>query len=161
MAAGKSAPEITVSDEDLDQVDKMFGEQGAGATDDMFVDADDLLEQVEEDDSEGWNPTEPGAGIAGVIIKIGETRSDFAKPGENPMVPTVTIQNREGKFRIIGFGSVLKREMEDLIETGGIKVGNLLAAKYFGEKPIKRGPYAGKKYKHYSVMTQAPAPRKP
>jgi hypothetical protein len=151
----------TPADDLLDQADELFGEQGAGATDELFGDADDLLGHVEEDDSEGWNPSEKGEGIAGVIIKIGETRSDFAKPGENPMVPTVTIQNREGKFRIIGFGSVLKREMEDLIEGGKIKVGNILAAKYWGEKPIKRGPFAGKNYKHYSVVAQPPAPRKP
>lgn len=156
--AGKSTD---VASDLLDQADELFGEQGAGATEELFVDADDLLGHVEEDDSEGWNPTEPGSGIAGVILKIGETRSDFAKPGENPMVPTVTIQNREGKFRIIGFGSVLKREMEDQIASGSIKVGNIMAAKYWGEKPIKRGPFAGKNYKHYSVVAQAPAPRKP
>ena len=78
------------------------------------------------------------------------------KPGENPMVPTVTIQTRDGKYRVIGFGSVLKRELEDGIEAGTIKVGNLMAVKYWGEKPIKKGPFAGKNYRHYSVAAQAP-----
>lgn len=143
------------SEPDFDEADALF-DSGAEPTDDDFAGADDLLDEVEEDDSEGWNPTEKGEGIAGLITKIGETRSDFAKPNENPMVPTVTIQTRDGKYRVIGFGSVLKRELEDGIEAGTIKVGNLMAVKYWGEKPIKKGPFAGKNYRHYSVAAQAP-----
>lgn len=158
--AGKtttSGPTIEVSEADLDAADALFGADGAGATEGSFDEADDLLDHVEEDDSEGWNPTEKGEGVAGVIIKIGETRSDFADDGENPMVPTVTIQNRNGKFRIIGFSSVLKREMQDQIDAGRCVVGNLMAVKYWGEKPIKRGRFAGKNYRHYSVVCSAPA----
>jgi hypothetical protein len=128
-----------------DEVDEMFeGNDGAGSDDDF----DDLLDTVEEDDSEGWVPTEKGEGISGVVVKVGETRSDFANDGENPMVPTVTLLTKDGdKFRVIGYGAVLKRELQD----ADPKVGDRLAVKYFGEKPIKKGRFAGKPYKHFGV----------
>lgn len=149
MAGKTSTP--TPNAEDFDAADDLFGadapEEGA------FEDADDLLNSVQEDDAEGWVPEKRGDSLAGVVIKVGETRSDFAKPGEDPMVPTVTVQTRDGdKYRVIGFGSVLKREIEDQDP----QVGDIFAVKYWGEKPIKRGPYAGKNYKHYSVAVQKP-----
>jgi len=147
---------------DLDEADALFGANTD--VDDLgdgdFSDADDLLDEVEEDDAEGWNPTERGEQISGVIVKVGQTRSDFAPPGTDPMVPTVTIQNSEGKWRVIGFASVLRKEMEAIIDNGSCKVGNLFAAKYWGEKPIKKGPFAGKNYKHYSVIAKARTAKK-
>ncbi len=133
------------------EADEMFGVQTQAVTEDDFADVDDLLDSVEEDDSEGWVPTEKGEGIAGVVVKVGETRSDFANDGENPMVPTVTIQTRDGsKFRVIGYGSVLKRELTD----ADPRVGDRIAVKYFGEKPIKKGRFAGKPYKHFGVVVK-------
>lgn len=128
-----------------DEVDEMFSES---ASEDDF---DDLLDQVVEDDSEGWVPSEPGEGIAGTVVKVGETRSDFAKEGEDPMVPTVTIQTKDGdKFRVIGYGAVLRRELLD----ANPQVGDKIAVKYFGEKPVKKGRYAGKPYKHFGVAVR-------
>lgn len=152
------AQNTTVDTSDLDEADALFGngEGGVGDLgDDDFAEADDLLDEVEEDDAEAWNPTEAGEQISGVIVKVGETRSDFAAKGEDPMVPTVTVENRDGKFRIIGFASVLRKELQAVIDAGTCVPGNLFAARYFGEKPIKRGPYAGKNYKHYGVMAKA------
>lgn len=132
-----------------DEVDEMFGAPAPDADD--FADVDDLLNEVEEDDSEGWVPTEKGEGIAGIVVKVGETRSDFANDGENPMVPTVTIETRDGtKYRVIGYGAVLKRELQD----ADPKVGDRIAVKYFGEKPIKKGRFAGKPYKHFGVVVR-------
>lgn len=129
-----------------DDLDEMFGADAPD--DDDFADVDDLLDQVKEDDAEGWVPTERGEGIAGIVVKVGETRSDFANDGENPMVPTVTLLTKDGtKYRVIGYGSVLKRELQD----ADPHVGDKLAVKYFGEKPIKKGRYQGKPYKHYQV----------
>lgn len=134
-----------------DEVDEMFGTSAPSVDDDDFVDVDDLLDEVEEDDSEGWVPTEKGEGIAGVVVKVGETRSDFANDGENPMVPTVTILTKTGdKYRVIGYGAVLKRELQD----ADPRVGDLIAVKYFGEKPIKKGRFAGKPYKHFGVVVR-------
>jgi len=134
-----------------DDVDEMFGAPAPGVSEDDFADVDDLLNEVEEDDSEGWVPTEKGEGIAGIVVKVGETRSDFANDGEDPMVPTVTIQTRDGdKFRVIGYGAVLKRELKD----ADPRVGDRIAVKYFGEKPIKKGRFAGKPYKHFGVVVK-------
>lgn len=131
------------SDEDLLN---SLGKDGGNEGD--FVDPDDLLNSIEEDDSEGWVPTEKGEGIVGTVIKVGVTRSDFASDGEDPNVPTITIETKDGdKFRIIGYGSVLKRELVD----ADPQKGDTLAVKYWGEKPIKKGKFAGRPYKHYSV----------
>lgn len=134
-----------------DDVDEMFGAPTPGTDADDFADVDDLLDEVEEDDSEGWVPTEKGEGIAGVVIKVGVTRSDFAPDGEDPNVPTVTIQTKNGdKFRVIGYGAVLKRELND----ADPRVGDRIAVKYFGEKLIKKGKFAGRPYKHFGVVVK-------
>lgn len=141
MATNKTA----ASAADFDEADDIFGANVEGAD---WDGADDLLNTVMEDDSEGWVPTEKGESLSGIVVKVGEVRSDFAKPGEDPMVPTVTVQTRDGsKYRVIGYGSVLGREIRDAAP----QVGDLFAVKYFGEKPIKKGAYAGKMYKHFSV----------
>lgn len=134
-----------------DDVDEMFGAPVPAPDADDFADVDDLLNEVEEDDSEGWVPTEKGEGIAGIVVKVGETRSDFANDGEDPMVPTVTIQTKDGtKYRVIGYGAVLKRELKD----ADPRVGDKIGVKYFGEKPIKKGRFAGKPYKHFGVVVR-------
>lgn len=121
-----------------DLLDEMDGAAGE------FDDDLDLLDEVEEDDSEGWVPEKAGEGIQGVVVKVGETRSDFS----DEMCPTVTIETKDGtKYRVIGYGSVLKRELQD----ADPKPGDLMAVKYFGEKPIKKGKYAGRPYKHFGV----------
>lgn len=110
-------------------------------------DAGDLLDEVIEDDSYGWIPEVPGDGVQGVVLKKGVTTSDFS---DEP-VPTVTIETDSGeKIRITGYGAVLRRELED----ADVEPGDLLAVKYFGEKPIQRGRYAGKMYKHYGVAVR-------
>lgn len=132
---------------DFDEADDLFGADGASTTGADFDDADDLLNSVQEDDAEGWVPTERGEAISGVVVKVGEVRSDFS----DDMCPTVTVQTKDGdKYRIIGYGSVLKRELEDAAP----KVGDLLAVKYWGEKVLKKGKFAGKNYKHFSVAVK-------
>jgi hypothetical protein len=128
--------------------------QNNGTAEDLFDDIDlddDLLGEIDEDDSEGWVPEKVGEGVQGEVIKVGETRSDFARDGEDPMVPTVTIKTKTGeKYRIIGYGAVLKREMQD----ADPQVGDLFAIKYFGDKLVKKGKWAGKPYKHFGVAVR-------
>ena len=145
-----AAPAPTASD--FDDADNLFSGDGAAtANGSDFDDADDLLNTVQEDDAEGWVPSEKGESLSGVVTKVGETRSDFARDGEDPMCPTVTVMTREGdKFRVIGFGAVLKREILD----ADPHVGDLFAVKFWGEKLIKKGKYAGKPYKHFSVAVK-------
>lgn len=134
-----------------DDVDELFGKPAVGTSDDEFEGLDDLLDEVEEDDSEGWVPKVKGEGIAGIVVKVGETRSDFANDNEDPMCPTVTIQTKDGtKWRVIGYGSVLKRELKD----ADPKPGDMMGVKYFGEKPIKSGKFAGRPYKHFGVVVR-------
>jgi hypothetical protein len=148
MAASKSKGTVEVQDD----VDAMFQDAGESAEGlDDLADVDDLLDEVEEDDSEGWVPSEPGEGIAGRVIKVGQTRSDFAKDGEDPMCPTVTIETKDGaKYRVIGYGAVLRRELMDKDP----QVGDLMAVKYFGEKLIRKGRFQGKPYKHFGVVVR-------
>lgn len=147
MAASTKSTSSTKST-GQDEVDALFGADAPD--DDDFAGVDDLLNEVEEDDSEGWVPSEPGEGIAGIVVKVGETRSDFANDGEDPMCPTVTIQTKDTKWRVIGYGSVLKREINDAKP----EVGDLMAVKYFGEKLIRKGRFAGKPYKHFGVVVR-------
>ena len=58
-----------------DDVDEMFGAPAPGTAPDDFADVDDLLNEGEEDDPEGWVP---------------------AEKGEDPIVLTVTIRTRGG-----------------------------------------------------------------
>lgn len=117
--------------------------------DDINLDDEDfdLLDSVMEDDSEGWVPDKPGDGVQGVVIKVGETKSDFS----DELAPTVTIETKDGsKFRIIGYGSVLRREIQD----ADPNPGDIFAVKYFGEKKIKNGKWAGRDYKHFGVAVR-------
>ena len=142
---------------DFDDADNLFGSDGAQGGAGDFDEADDLLNTVQEDDSEGWVPAEKGEYLSGIVVKVGETRSDFARDGEDPMCPTVTVQTRNGdKYRVIGFGAVLKREIID----HDPQVGDLFAVKYWGEKLIKKGKYAGKPYKHFSVAVRKAGARR-
>jgi hypothetical protein len=146
MAASKNAPATTPAERD--EVDDLFDQADKASRDDEFADVDDLLDEVEEDDSEGWVPTEAGQGIVGKVIKVGVTRSDFAADGEDPNVPTVTLELKDGtKYRIIGYSSVLKRELTDQ----NPQVDDFMAVKYFGEKKLKTGKFAGRPYKHFGV----------
>lgn len=146
-----AAKDVKPAVDDFDEAAKLMSGSGDEVSDDDFVDADDLLDSVQEDDAEGWVPSERGEALSGVVTKVGETRSDFATSDEDAMCPTVTIQTRDGdKYRVIGYGAVLKREMQDAAP----KVGDLMAVKYWGEKPIKKGKFAGKMYKHFSVAVK-------
>lgn len=147
MAKPTTAPTAA----DFDEADDLFGADGASTTGTDFDEADDLLNSVDEDDAEGWVPTERGESVSGVVVKVGETRSDFATSDEDAMCPTVTVQTKDGdKYRIIGYGAVLRRELQD----AKAQVGDLLAVKFWGEKPIKKGRFAGKMYKHFSVAVK-------
>lgn len=146
MAKANAGP----ANPDQDDLDKMFGEDGAATVpgDDSDWDEEDLLGKVEEDDSEGWVPKEAGEGIVGRVVKVTQTRSDFAADGQDPMVPTVVIETKAGiKWRVIGYSAVLKRELEDQAPA----VGDLMAIKYFGERKLRTGKFAGRPYKHYGV----------
>jgi hypothetical protein len=112
----------------------------------------DLLDEMQDDDAEAWVPEEPGDGIQGVVIKRGTTRSDY---DDDKVVPTMTIRVKSGEcFRIVGYSSVLAREIIDQDP----QPGDTVALKYFGEKTVKRGKFAGKPYKHTGLLVRKPVP---
>lgn len=147
MPPKKDTKPAQTEDQELDDEDLLEED------DDLFDDddEDDLLDDVIEDDAQGWVPEEKGEGIQGKVIKVGEVRSDFEEDPAKAMVPAITIQDKKGdKYRIIGYGAVLRRELQD----NDPQIGDTLAVKYFGEKPIRKGKYAGKPYKHFGVAVR-------
>lgn len=145
-----------------DDVDAAFAQAASAQAyaEDPFAGMDDLLDSVVEDDSEGWVPKEKGEGIMGVVLAVGQIKSDFASDTDpDPMCPTVTLQTKptpeqaaEGKggdkFRVIGYGAVLKRELREKDP----QVGDVMAVKYFGEGILKTGKFAGRKFKNFGVV---------
>lgn len=123
-----------------EDVDELEAELDA----DFDDDEDDLLDEIDEDDAEGWVPEEAGEGVSGTVLKVGETRSDFS----DDMVPVVWIETKAGeKLRVIGYGSVLGRELRD----NDPHPGDRIAVKYFGERIVRKGKWAGKPYRHFGV----------
>jgi len=114
---------------------------------------DSMLNDVEnEDTTASWTPEEPES-LAGTIVKIGSTKSDYH---ERP-VPVWTLKQTNGEeIRVAGFRSVLERDMNE----ADAEVGDLVAVKYFG-KTLKKNAKAGSKnsqdyYQKYRVITRKP-----
>ena len=63
----------------------------------------------------------------------------------------MTIKDKDGaSHRIIGFATVLRREIRE----ADPKPGDTLAVKFFGEKTLTKGAYAGRPYKHFKVAVR-------
>jgi hypothetical protein len=99
----------------------------------------DLLDSIDEDESEAWMPTEKGEGIVGKVVKIGQTKSDFALPGQDPMVPVITLEVRDGnettQLRVTGYAFLLKKGIEE----ANPSVGDTMAFKFLGKGTTKKG----------------------
>jgi hypothetical protein len=113
----------------------------------------DLLSEVEnEDTTPSWQPEEP-ASIAGTLVKTASTASDF----HDRPVPVWTIKQENGEsIRIAGFRSVLEREMNEAAPA----TGDLIAVKYFG-RMLKKNAKPGSKqntdyFQKYRVITRHP-----
>lgn len=149
MASNKTVTEVPADD-----VDAMFDQAAAVESygDDPFAGMDDLLDEVVEDDSEGWVPKEKGEGVMGIVTAVGQIKSDFASDTDpDPMCPTVTLKTKDGdKFRVIGYGAVLKRELREKDP----QIGDMIAVKYFGEGILKTGKFAGRKFKNFGVVVR-------
>lgn len=113
---------------------------------------DNMLAEVEnEDTTPSWTPDEP-ASVAGTLTGTGSTKSDY----HDRPVPVWTIKQQDGEsLRIAGFRSVLEREMNEAEPN----IGDLVAVKYFG-KMLKKNAKPGSKqstdyYQKYRVITRA------
>jgi hypothetical protein len=126
MAAGADATKVKGNAKDMED---MFS-----ATPD-----EDLLDSIDEDESEAWMPTEKGEGIVGTVVKIGQTKSDFALPGQDPMVPVITLEVKDGEettqLRVTGYAFLLKKGIEEAAPN----VGDTMAFKFLGKGTTKKG----------------------
>jgi hypothetical protein len=111
---------------------------------DMFsggetVEDDDLLNSIDDDESEAWMPTEKGEGIVGEVVRIGQTKSDFALPGQDPMVPVITVKVQDGDdtqlLRVTGYAFLLRKGIEE----ANPAVGDTMAFKFLGKGQTKKG----------------------
>lgn len=111
--------------------------EGMFATDES--DDDDLLNGIEDDESEAWMPTEKGEGIVGKVVGIGQAKSDFALPGQDPMVPVIKVEVKDGDdirvMRVTGYAFLLRKGIEE----ANPALGDTMAFKFLGKGQTKKG----------------------
>lgn len=115
------------------------------------VETVDLLDEIEKTgDAKGWQPEE-GGGVEGVVVSRSVTKSDFT----TEPIPVVVLRTDAGElWRVVGFQSVLRREIED----ADPRIGDRFAAKYFGKRDNKKGTAS---YHHYKVACRRAAKPQP
>lgn len=113
------------------ELEDMFS---GGASDD-----DDLLNGIEDDESEAWMPTEKNEGIVGKVVGIGQAKSDFALPGQDPMVPVIKVEVKDGDdvrvMRVTGYAFLLRKGIEE----SNPAIGDTMAFKFLGKGQTKKG----------------------
>lgn len=131
------------------------------SADDLLADLDaemndevvDLLDGLDDAGAPAWVPDEAGEGVQGKVTSVAYQNDDYE---DDPIkakdaVPVVTIELADGdKVRVIGFSSVLRREIVD----ANPEPGDTFAVKYFGERTLTKGKYAGKPYKLFKAAAR-------
>lgn len=108
----------------------------------------DLLDTLTDAGAPAWVPDEEGEGVQGTVTSVSEQKDEY---NDDQMVPIVTIEMADGeKVRVIGFSSVLRREINE----NNPQPGDTFAVKYFGEKELKKGKFAGRPYKLFRVAVR-------
>lgn len=115
---------------------------------DMNDEVADLLDTLNDAGAPAWVPEDEGEGIQGKVTSVSDQDDEF-NPGEK--VPVVTVELGDGeKVRVIGFSSVLRREILD----ADPQVGDTFAVKYFGERELTKGKFKGRPYKLYKAAVR-------
>lgn len=92
-----------------------------------------------------WTPTEPGATISGVVLKMGTLDSSFG------LVPFVDLwTGGTGRVRVNAYPSGLRH----VLATEEPQVGDTLWLWFDGFRTIERGPRAGQERKVFSGNVQ-------
>lgn len=126
MTAKGKTTEKNATTEEQDLLQELAGEG---------EDIDDLLGEVEEDDSEGWVPEKEGEGLQGICLKRSTVMSEDFGQGKQEC-PVVHLEDQNGdRWRVIGYSTVLRR----LIEDDDPQPGDLWAVKYFGKRKQRKG----------------------
>jgi hypothetical protein len=129
----------------------------AKASDDLLADLDDdapedLLTTIDDVDAEPWIPDTDGEGVQGKVVLLDSIPDDYK---DGATVPVVVLESADGNLhRIVGYSTVLRKE----IVAAAPRVGDTMAVKYFGERILKGGKFAGKPYKHYKVKVKRTEP---
>jgi hypothetical protein len=111
----------------------------------------DLLDTLTDAGAPAWVPDEAGEGVQGKVTSVSDQADEY---NEGQRVPIVTIEMSDGeKVRVIGFSSVLRREIAD----ANPEPGDTFAVKYFGERELTKGKFAGKPYKLFRVAVKKAA----
>ena len=112
--------------------------EGMFATDDDGD--DDLLNGIEDDESEAWMPTEKNEGIVGKVVGIGQAKSDYALPNQDPMVPVIKVEVKDPDgetrvMRVTGYAFLLRKGIEE----ANPNLGDTMAFKFLGKGTTKKG----------------------
>lgn len=110
---------------------------------------EDLLGGMNDEGSPAWVPEDAGEGIQGTLRAVSDQADQYGTDEDRVPVWTIELQGGD-KVRVLGFGSVLRREMNE----SGAEPGDTVAVKYYGEKTILKGKWAGKNYKHFGVAVR-------
>jgi hypothetical protein len=103
-----------------------------------------MLNQLEQDSAEGWNPNE-GDTLVGVIQNI-----KASQPNEYGIYPIVTVATDDGTLVAVHcFHTILRNRLLEKRPAPGESV----AIKYLGEKESKT---AGRSYHNYAVVVDRP-----
>lgn len=123
----------------------------SGLDDELGDDVVDLLDTLDDAGAPAWVPEDEGEGIQGTVTSVAEQDDEY-NAGEKVPVVTVEVAGEDGpeKLRVIGFSSVLRREIHD----ANPEVGDTFAVKYFGERELTKGKFKGKPYKLYKAAVR-------
>lgn len=149
-ASSKSA--ARGADDDVDLLADMTDNSSASAADDESF---DLLSDMTEDGGTPWYPWDDDSqpdGIQGTVKYVGtvEREAKFGG-GEAPYIEVQDKADPDTVWAVRGYATVLANQLNRALDSG-LKVGDMIAIKYFGEKQNRKGDNT---YKNFKVVTRA------
>jgi hypothetical protein len=96
-----------------------------------------------------WRPENPGDEINGVIVAKGTLTSEFAINGSVPYWD-LWLGGQKERIRVTGWGMLLRREMADR----KADVGDTVSVRFDGMSTVRRGKYAGREYRAFTVKVR-------
>lgn len=104
-----------------------------------------------EGDPKTWWPGEPGASVAGVILRVDRVKSEFADlQTTDGTVPFIDLWTGNERVRVIGYGRVLQMAMK----AAAPAVGDRAVVTFTHWGAIERGRFAGKKFRVITVTVE-------
>lgn len=100
-------------------------------------------------DYENWIPEKAGDTIEGVVRVLDYQESDFQA---GVMIPFISLDTTKGLMVVRGYHTVLRKELE----RSKVQVGWSLAIRYDGQRPLKKGKFAGRPVHVYTVLAEEP-----